>query len=147
MTINQYTTQQEVLAFVRTIPNLTVWEGSVPDGEAIPLTPKGKIQPHLVVNWAGLTEPPRRVNGIMGAQFDSYIQGFSTHAIAGDDDAARQLSNAVFMKLAGFVPYGCGEIRPAFFAGVGEISTLGQPTRFSAVQSFKFLINDTTPGL
>jgi len=143
MTVNPYATQQEVLAFLRTLPFLEVFEGSVPDGEAIPKDANGKIKPHLVVNFAGLTDPPKRHNGIMGAKYDSFQQGFSTHAIAGDDDAARQVHNQALRKLLGFEPFGCGEIRPAFFAGVGEISTLGQPTRFSAVQSFKFLMNDT----
>ncbi len=147
MTVNPYAVQQEVLAFLRTLPNLQVFEGGVPDKDAIPLTPSGKIAPHVVVNFAGLTEPPKKHNGIQGAKFDSFLQGFSTHAIAGDDDAARQAHNIVLMKLLGFTPFGCGEIRPAFFAGVGEISSLGQPTRYSAVQSFKFLINDTAAGL
>jgi len=147
MTVNPYASKQEILAELRTIPFLQILEGSVPDGEAIPKDAYGKIKPHLVVNWAGLTDPPKRHNGIVGAKKDSFQQGFSTHAIAGDDDAAQQVHNQALMKLLGFEPFGCGEIRPAFFAGVGEISTLGQPTRFSAVQAFKFLINDTEPTL
>jgi hypothetical protein len=147
MTVNPYATQQEVLAFLRELTTIPVFEGSVPDGDDIPMTPSGKIKPHIVINFAGLTEAPKQVNGITGARDDSYMQGFSTHAIAGDDDAARQVHNAGLMKLLGFVPYGCGEIRPAFFAGVGEISSLGQPTRYSAVQAYKFLMNSTTPTL
>lgn len=141
MTVNPYLAQQEILAHLRTLARIEIFEGNVPDGKAVSITPKGKVAPHLVVNFAGLTEPSRHVNGIMGAAYDSFIQGFSTHAIAGDDDAARQLHNIALMKLLGFQPHGCAEIRPAFFAGVGEISTLGQPTRYSAVQSYKFLIN------
>lgn len=141
MTVNPYASQQEILEFLRTTPYLLVEEGIIPDGEAIPKDAQGRIRPHVVVNFAGLTEPPKRVNGITGAQDDSFIQGFSTHAIAGDDDAARQVHNMVLMKLLGFTPYGCGEIRPAFFAGMGEIASLGQPTRLSAVQSYKYLIN------
>jgi predicted dinucleotide-binding enzyme len=75
------------------------------------------------------------------------MQGFSIHGIAGDDDAAQQVHNAALRHLLGFTPFGCGEIRPAFFAGVGKISTLGQPSRYSAVQAFKFLMNSTTPAL
>jgi len=41
----------------------------------------------------------------------------------------------------GFRATGCGEIRPAFFAGVGEISSLSSPTRYSAVQAMRYLIN------
>lgn len=141
MTVNPYTSQQEILARFRTIPHIEVFEGSVPDEKAIPLDANGKVKPHLVVNFAGLTEPSKGTNGITGAADDSFLQGFSTHAIAGDDDAARQLSGIALAKALGFSPTHCGEIRPAFFAGVGQISSLGQPTRLSAVQSFRYLIN------
>lgn len=141
MTIDPYVSQQEILTYFRTLSHVLVFEGGVPDGEALPMTPSGKIAPHLVVNFAGLTEPPKGTNGIVGATYDSFLQGFSTHAIGGDDDAARQVHSIAWKKILGFTPVGCGEIRPAFFAGVGQISSLGQPTRFSAVQSYKYLIN------
>lgn len=143
MTIDPYISQQEVLAHYRaTMPSfIEVFEGSVPDGEAIPLFPNGKVKPHLVVNFSGLTKPPKRVNGIQGAQWDSFIQGFSTHAIGGDDDAARQVHSESWKNILGFEPTGSGEVGPQFFAGMGQISSLGQPTRFSAVQAYKYLIN------
>lgn len=143
MTVNPYTSQQEILAYFRNFlpSHIKVFEGSVPDDKAIPLDANGKIRPHLVVNFAGLTKPARKVNGIQGAQFDSFIQGLSTHAIAGDDDAARQVHSLAWGVILGFEPTNCGEVSPNFFAGMGEISTLGQPTRFSAVQSYRYLVN------
>jgi len=143
MTVNPYPSQQEILAHYRATlpPFVEVFEGGVPDGKAIPLDANAKIKPHLVVAFAGLTKPPRRVNGIIGATEDSFIQGFSTYAIAGDDDAARQLHSMGWGAIIGFEPVNCGEVAPAFFAGIGEISTLGQPTRFSATQSYRYLIN------
>lgn len=141
MTINPYPSQQEILAEFRTLPFIEIFEAGVPDGKAIPLDANGKIKPHLVVAFAGLTKPPRKVNGIFGATEDSFIQGFSTYAIAGDDDAARQVHSIAWGKIIGFEPEHCGEVSPAFFAGIGEISTLGQPTRYSAAQSYRYLIN------
>jgi len=141
MTVNPFLSQEEILAELRTIPNILIFEGNVPDGVSIPLTPSGKVKPHLVVNFAGLVDPPTKVNGITGAANDSFQQMFSTHGIASDDNASRQVHSLAWAKILGFVPAGCGEIRPAFFAGVGQISSLGQPTRFSAVQSYKYLIN------
>lgn len=140
MTINPYTSKQEILARFKTIPFIVVFEGSVPDGESIPMSGT-KIKPHLVISWAGVTEPSKGTNGITGAGDDSFLQGFSTHAIAGDADAAEQLSSLALSKALGFSPLHCGEVRPAFFAGVGQISSLSQPTRFSAVQSYRYLIN------
>ena len=143
MTIDPYTSQQQILAHYRAnLPAfIEVFEGGVPDGKAIPLDANGKIMPHLVVAFAGLTKPSRGVNGIIGATEDSFLQGFSTYAIAGDDDAARQVHSVAWGKIIGFEPTNCGEVSPAFFAGIGEISTLGQPTRYSAAQSYRYLIN------
>jgi len=141
MTVNPFPTQEEIISLLKTIPNILIFEGNVPDGTSIPLTSTGKVKPHLVVNFTGLVDPSPKVNGITGAADDSFLQMFSTHGIAGDDNAARQVHSLGWLKLIGFVPAGCGEIRPAFFAGVGQISSMGQPTRFSAVQSYKFLIN------
>lgn len=141
MTVNPFTAQQEIMGLLETIPNILVFDGEVPDGVAIPLTPTGKIKPYLIVNFTGLIDPPSKVNGITGAANDSFMQMFSTHAIAGDDNAARQVHSLAWAKVLGYIPAGCGEIRPAFFAGIGQISSLGQPTRISAVQSYRFLIN------
>lgn len=140
MTVNPFLSQQQILARFRLLTTIPIFEGNVPDGEAIPMTGT-KIKPHLVINFAGLTDPPKRVNGITGAADDSFMQTFSTHAIAGDDNAARAVHSIGWGQILGFIPDHCGEIRPAFFAGVGEISSLSQPTRFSAVQSYKYLIN------
>lgn len=141
MTVNPYPSQQQIIAHFRTIPYVEVFEGGVPDGKAIPLDANGRIKPHLVVAFAGLTKPPKKTNGIIGAAEDSFIQGLSTYAIAGDDDAARRLHGIALGKILGFEPTNCGEVSPAFFGGIGEISSLAQPTRYSAAQSYRYLIN------
>ena len=143
--IDPYARQEEILArFMAVLPgHLTpyLFTGSVPDGKAIPLYSDGKVRPHLVISFAGITEPNAKVNGITGAQDDSFMQGFQTHGIGNDDDAARRVNSLALGAMLGFQPTGCGQIRPAFFAGVGEISSLSSPTRYSAVQAFRFLMN------
>lgn len=143
--IDQYARQKEIEAHLKSVlpSHLTpyVFTGSVPDGKAIPLYDDGKVRPHIVLNFAGLTEPNAKVNGINGAQDDSFMQGFSIHGIGSDDDAARRVNSMATGLLLGFQPTGCGEIRPAFFAGVGAISSLSSPTRYSAVQAMRFLMN------
>jgi hypothetical protein len=143
--IDPYARQKEIEArFKAALPSHLipyVFTGSVPDGKAIPLYPDGKVRPHFVINFAGITEPNAKVNGITGAQDDSFMQGFQTHGIGADDDAARQVNSLGLGAILGFQPTGCGQIRPAFFAGVGEISSLSSPTRYSAVQAYRFLMN------
>jgi hypothetical protein len=140
MIADPYTTQEEILTLLRTIPHVVVFRGGVPDAKAIPLTPTGKIAPHLEVSFAGLTEPAKGTNGTTGAADDSFLQKFSVHGIAGDPDAAAQVLSLATKKLFGFQPALCAEIRPDFFAGIGEISSLSQPTRYSAVQALRYLI-------
>lgn len=141
--IDPYARQQEIKARLRAnLPaHVPLFTGSVPDGEAIPMYDDGKVRPHVVLNFSGLTEPNAKVNGITGAQDDSFMQGFVLHGIASDDDAARRVNSLAMGAVLGFQPTGCGEIRPAFFAGVGEISSLSSPTRYSAVQAMRYLMN------
>ena len=88
--IDPYARQEEILArFKAVLPaHLTpyLFTGSVPDGKAIPLYSDGKVRPHLVISFAGITEPNAKVNGITGAQDDSFMQGFQTHGIGNDDE-------------------------------------------------------------
>lgn len=104
------------------------------------MTAAGKIAPHLVVAFAGLAEPPKGTNGITGPQDDSFMQKLSIHAIGADDDAARQAHSIGWLQLIGFTPTGCTQVSADFFAGIGQISSLSQPTRYSAVQAYKYLI-------
>jgi len=141
--IDQYARQKEIEARLRAVlpEHLPVFAGSVPDGKAIPMYENGKVRPHVVLSFAGLTEPNAKVNGITGAQDDSFMQGLTLHGIGSDHDAASQACSMAMGALLGFKATGCGEIRPAFFAGVGEISSLSSPTRYSAVQAMRYLMN------
>lgn len=140
MTINPYTSQLEIIALLGTIPKLPVFSGRVPDEVAIPMTPSGKVAPHLIISFAGLTQAPKGSNGITGPQDDSFVQKFAIHGVGGDDDAARQAHSLAWLQLIGFTPTGCAQINADFFAGIGQISSLSQPTRYSAVQAYKYLV-------
>lgn len=141
--IDPYARQKEIEARLReALPShVPVFAGSVPDGVAIPMLDNGKVRPHVVITFAGLTEPNTKVNGITGAQDDSFMQGLTLHGIGSDKDAASHVCSMATGVLLGFRASGCGELRPAFFAGVGEISSLSSPTRYSAVQAMRHLIN------
>jgi hypothetical protein len=114
----------------------------VPDGWQPKFLPGStQIRPYIVVDFTGITEAPNGNQGIVGADLDGYLQQFSTHSVASTKASARAVNAAVLKKLLGFEPTNCGEIRPAFFAGMGESSTLADPARYSAAQAFRFIMN------
>ena len=142
------TATRAILAHLRTAPRLAYvkqFEGTVLDSYAVPVNSAGQVSPHIVVKFAGLVE---RLEGgmksITSAADDSYGAAFTVASVAGNGDDAAELSQIVRNALVGFVPNAaCGEITPAFFAGIGEISSLSSPTRFSADQAYDLIVNST----
>jgi len=140
--IDPNTTINEIMARAKTLTGADVFEGGVPDGWQPQLIPgSSQIRPYVVVDFTGITEAPNGNQGIAGAALDGYLQQFSTHSVASTRASARAVNAAMLKKLLGFEPTNCGEIRPAFFAGVGESSTLADPARYSAAQAYRFILN------
>ena len=132
----------EILAKAKELTTVDIFEAGVPDNYSPPFIPgTNQIKPYIILNFAGLTEPAKGVNGITGATEDSFQQGFTSHSVASTPSTARKVNSLMLRKLVGFTPANCGEIRPAFFGGIGESSTLSDPSRYSAAQSYRMLVN------
>lgn len=139
MIADWFAAQEAIEAAVRAAPSLSkvdIFTGDVPAGFNV-------ARPYVVLKFAGQLDLQRN-QGITGAKDDSYNCQFTVASVAFDDKSARRLSQLVRGVLIGFVPNAaCGEITPAFFAGVGEISSLSSPTRYSADQAYDVLVNAT----
>lgn len=136
LTINQ------IMARAKELTHLDVFEGGVPDGwKPAIISGTTQIKPYIVMDFAGVTEAPKGNQGITGAALDGFLQQFSSHSVASTKASARAVNTALLQKLLGFEPTNCGEIRAAFFAGIGESSTLADPARYSAAQSYRFIMN------
>jgi hypothetical protein len=134
-----YATQ--IMARLNELTTLDFFEGGVPDGWKPAMIPGStQIKPYVIVSFAGLTDS-HTGKGITGAADDSFNQQFSTHSVGSTVNTARKVNNMVLRKLLGFVPTNCGEITPAFFGGIGENSSLSDPSRYSAAQAYKFIAN------
>lgn len=132
----------EIMARAKTLTGVDVFEGGVPDGWSPSMVPgTSQIRPYVVLDFTGITEAPNGNQGIAGADLDGYLQQFSSHSVASTKASARATNSVVLKKLLGFEPTNCGEIRPAFFAGIGESSTLADPARYSAAQAYRFILN------
>lgn len=139
--------QDEILARVRTIPNIGVYDDELPD-EVIPETIPGtdQIRPFVTISFGGLVEAPRRVNGIAGADKDTGETTIVVQGVGSTPRAAKAAVEAVRNKLVGFKPVNCGEIRFALFGGTGKLSHLGNPTRYASNQSLRYYQNSDTAG-
>jgi hypothetical protein len=134
--------QQEILAQLNSIPNIDVYGGMVDDGKLQGLIANAnQIRPFIAVSWGALTKPHTQTNGIAGAALDSHSTNFIVHAVASTDDTSQRVWQLAWNKLIGFVPTNCGEINAALFGGVGEVSVMGNPTRYSATQAYTFVVN------
>lgn len=142
-----YNTQQEILALLSTIPNIPWFEDEAADEVIISLLPgSDQIQPFYTVSFGGLQESTSRNRGIVGAAADGNEGTIVIQAVGSTKDAARQIHDLVWKKLIGYVPTNCGEIRPALYGGTGKVSSLGNPTRFAAMQSYRFVQNSDITG-
>lgn len=134
--------QDEIVARVREIPHVDVFEGQMDDAEFTELlTDSNQIRPFITLAFGGLIDPRRSVKGIVGVRQNSQDTTLVIRAVASTDRTSRQVMQLVLDKLVGFVPTDCGEITPALFGGTGQVSSLGNPTRFASVQALRFLIN------
>lgn len=134
-----YAAQKDIEATLKAAPTLSkadIYTGGVPD--AFQYT-----RPYVVLKFAGNSDQTRN-QGITGAKDNSFNGQFTTASVSTSDASSRQLSQLVRNVLIGLVPNAnCGEITPAFFAGVGEISSLTNPTRYSADQAYEVTVNAT----
>jgi hypothetical protein len=132
----------EIMAQLGTLTVVDIFEGGVPDKYSPPMIPGStQIKPYVIVDFSGITEPHNNVNGIVGATYDSFDLMFSCHSVASTLKTARTTNKLVVSKLLGFIPSNSGEVRPAFFGGIGANSNAADPSRYSVAQAFRAMLN------
>jgi hypothetical protein len=134
--------QDQIVARVKEVPYIDVYEDEMSDEAfAAILADSNQIKPFVTISFGGLLDPRRRINGIVGAKTHSQDTTLVIRCVASTSRTSRQVQQLVFDKLIGFVPTNCGEIQTALFGGTGQVSSLGNPTRFASVQAYRFLVN------
>lgn len=142
-----YSTQQDILTLLGTIPNVQMFEDEAADEVVIEMIPgSDQIKPFFTVSFGGLQEAVSRNRGIVGAKSDGNEATIVIQGVGSTKDTARQVHQLVWDKLIGYVPTNCGEIRAALYGGTGKVSSLGNPSRFAAMQSYRFVQNSDTIG-
>lgn len=135
--------QDEIMARIQSANQHIEWyRGNMSDDEFAKLVANSDaLKPFGTVAFGGKIDPRARVNGIVGAAKDSFVVTIVVRCVASTDRTSQQVLEIVDGALAGFQPTLCGEIRPALFGGSGEVSSLGNPTRYAAVQAYTMTIN------
>lgn len=134
--------EDQIVARLKEIPYVDVFEDEMTD-EAFStlLADSNQIRPFITISFGGLLDPRKRVNGIVGARANSQDTTFVVRCVGSTSRTARQVRDLAMGKLIGFVPTNCSEIDTALFGGTGQVSSLGNPTRFASVQAFRLLVN------
>jgi formylmethanofuran dehydrogenase subunit C len=135
--------QDEIEARVKAAnPYVTWYRGNMSDDKFAELVAQSDaLNPFGTLAFGGKIDPRGRVNGIVGAAKDSSIVTIVIRCVASTDRTSQQVLEIVGNSLEGFAPTLCGEIRPALFGGSGEVSSLGNPTRYAAVQAYTMTVN------
>lgn len=136
--------QDEIVALLRTIPNTNTYQGRVSDEAIVKMDASAdKMKPYNTISFGGFVDPGQRMNGIVGARQDTHMATIVVRSVANTDRDSQRLWQKVWDLLIGYEPKGAGQITAALYGGVGEISSLGNPTRFATVQAFKVYINSS----
>lgn len=145
--MTQLATEDQIVARLKTIPHVDVYEGQMSDEDFTALLVNAnQIQPFITISFGGLIDPRRRINGIVGAKTHSQDTTFVIRCVGSTDRITRQVRDIAHAKVIGFVPTNCSEIQTALFGGTGQVSSLGNPTRFAAVQAYRYLVNSDFDG-
>jgi hypothetical protein len=139
--VSQLSAQLEITARIKTIQNIDVYEGLSSDEVIALVANTEQIKPFVVVSYGGMIRPRKGTNGITGSRASSNIMEFTTRCVASTYDNARRVNQDVWDAVMGFVPTNAGEIDSVLYGGVGEVSALGNPTRYASVQSYACLVN------
>lgn len=135
--------QDEILAELRAhAPGVEVFEGIRSDEALAKLEPgTNQMAPFITVDFGALVTSHRKVQGIIGAAYNTHEGNIIVHAVANDMDTARKTIGRVRDVLLGFQPTNCGELTPEMYGGNGQNSIMVNPSRYAQVQPFVFYTN------
>lgn len=136
--------QDEIVGVLKTIPHVDIYEGNLSDEDfATLIANSDSLRPFITIQFGGMIDPRRSVNGITGAKAHSHDATIVVRCVGSTDRISRQVWQLVWDKLIGYMPVNCGEIRAALYGGTGQVSSLGNPTRYASVQAFTLLVNSS----
>ena len=131
----------EILALLRTVPHVEVYEGLVDEESVIEIGPGGSFKPYVIATFSGTSKMPRRYRSIAGAKHSGEKVSIVVRCVAPSQTIGREVRKYVHNLLIGYAPKGCSEIDRALYYSTGANDTKGSPTRFSEIQSYEMSVS------
>jgi hypothetical protein len=128
-----------VLAALRAIPDITVYDGSVP--ESVPET-GGYIDPYVVL-WAGNPDGPNELPADGVQDDDSAVWDFQTTTVGADPSICRAVDTAVNIALRN-LRVRTGRVRrnpDGFNRDIPRLDTQTSPARFMLPRQWRLITN------
>jgi hypothetical protein len=128
-----------ILAALRTIPGITVYDGFVP--ASVP-TVGAYIRPYIVL-WAGTGNDPGELTACGTWDGDTLILDFQTTAVGASAEVCRSVSTAATATLAN-LPVGTGKVRrnpDGFNQATPILDTQTSPARLLLPEQWRLITN------
>lgn len=111
MPLNQVPGQNDILAQLRTIPVIPVYEGQyLTDGAKPPMWEGGIFQPYITTVFGATYQGHDR--GIVSERYNSVVTTVTVYCVAPTDKISRQYLDTVREKLTGFIPTDGTQLAP-----------------------------------
>jgi phage gp37-like protein len=134
--------QDEVYALAQTVPHVDFYRGQMSDEEFAKLVANSdSLKPFVTVSFGGKLKPRMGTNSITGAKHASYLVTIVVRAVASSERDSQLVLEEVEKRILGFMPTNSGEIEHALYGGTGQVSSLGNPTRYASVQAYSLMVN------
>jgi hypothetical protein len=103
MGIAQVAGQSEIVAQVKTVEGLDVYEGPyISDGAVPTKADNGMFIPYATVDFGSSYQGSER--GIVGSRYNTLLTNVTVHVVSPDDRLSREFQDAVRDKLIDFTP-------------------------------------------
>ncbi len=144
MTMDLYSTQQDVLNYLTTTGDFAVYDTNYPEVVDEP-TVNGYLDAYAVLRFNDAVKVPQK-GAMGGARHDEMYSLVDALCVAASPEEARALAygaDGVADILTGYTPVGAGQLGresggQVFVRGDGTSTT---PTRFIAMTSFRMLVH------
>jgi hypothetical protein len=143
--LDNFETEQLILAYAKANINWYVDSGAVPDATTLHYN-NGSLDPYVIVRFSDVM-PTSGGGSFLGATNDEYYSYVDFMCVAATDVEARELRSVVNRKMIGKRFPNTGELNKRFGGGIFSISLDAQhPLAFIAIASYTYSTNLSDVG-
>lgn len=145
MALSTYATENLILARLKTIPHLSIYDDEVPFEGTVqpPVDSKGNLKPYVNLYFGGPREAADD-RGLAGANLNGTIAYVTAQVNGATSDAVRQVKDLVSEKLVGWVPdANSGQLRLEGSVSYRKASTTTMPKMYVYEVAYSYRSNQS----